>query len=115
MYGNMKVFDDTKVENVDLDRSCCTKHGQHATLQVFVDIFCYYFNVAFPCKSVHGSKPYSNKWITQGIKISRKIMVLSKILKQNAFTGSTDDDDDDGGGGGGGGDNDDDDDDDDDE
>jgi hypothetical protein len=64
-YGNMKFFDNTTVENVDLDRSCCTKHGQRATFQVFGDIFCYYLNIVFPCKSVHVNKLYSNKWITQ--------------------------------------------------
>ena len=77
-YGNTKVFDNMKIENVDFDRSCCTKHCQHATLQVSVDIFCYYINIAFPCKSVHVIKSYSNKWITQCIKISRKIMVFSR-------------------------------------
>jgi hypothetical protein len=76
-YGNMDVFDNTTVKNVDLNRSCCTRHGQQATLQVFVDIFCN-FNKSFPCKSVHVSKSYSNKWITQGIKISRKIAVFSR-------------------------------------
>jgi hypothetical protein len=72
----------------------CTKHGQHATLQVFVDILCYNFNITFPCKSVHVSKSYSNKWITQGIKISRKIMVFFKTLKK-IWGGSTDYNDDD--------------------
>jgi hypothetical protein len=78
----MKYFDNTTAENVDLERSCCTKHGQQATLHVFVDIFCYYFNTAFPRKSVHVNKSYSNKWITQGIKISRKIMVFLKTVKK---------------------------------
>ena len=78
----MKVFDNTTVENVDLDRSCCTEHGQQATLHVFVDIFCYYFNIAFPCKSVHVNKSYSNKWITQGIKIKKKNMGFFKTVKK---------------------------------
>jgi hypothetical protein len=81
-YRNMKVSDNTKVENVNLDRICCKKHGQHATLQAFEAIFCYYFNTAFPCKSIHVSKSYSNKCITQGIKISRKIMIFFKTVKK---------------------------------
>jgi hypothetical protein len=30
-YGDINVFDNREVENVDLDRSRCTKHGQNAT------------------------------------------------------------------------------------
>ena len=42
IYGNLKVFVNMKVIIVDLDRSFLTKHGPHATLQVFVNIFWYY-------------------------------------------------------------------------
>jgi hypothetical protein len=36
----------------------------NATLQIFMDTFYYYFNIAFPCKSVFVSKSHSSKWIT---------------------------------------------------
>jgi len=44
----------------------------NSALQVFMDIFGYYFNIAFPYKLVNLNKTYNSKWITKGIKISSK-------------------------------------------
>jgi hypothetical protein len=48
----------------------------NATLQVFTNTFCCYFNAPFPHKSVDMSMSYRNKWITLGIKISSKKCVF---------------------------------------
>ena len=42
-----------------------------------MDIFCHYFNTAFPCKSVCVSK-----WITQGTKTSSKRMCFVNTVKK---------------------------------
>jgi len=46
----------------------------NSTLQVFMDIFGYYFNIAFPYKLINLNKTYNRKWITKHIKISSKRM-----------------------------------------
>ena len=48
----------------------------NSTLQVFTDIFGYYFNIAFPYKLINPSKTYNSKWITKGTKISSKKCVF---------------------------------------
>jgi hypothetical protein len=50
--------------------------------QVFVDIFGYYFNIAFPYKLIDLSKTYNSKWITKGIKISGKQMCFLNVVKR---------------------------------
>jgi hypothetical protein len=44
----------------------------NSALQVFMDIFGYYFNIAFPCELKNLNKTYNSKWITKGIKVSCK-------------------------------------------
>ena len=46
----------------------------NSTLQVFMDIFGYYFNITFPHQLINLNKTYNSKWITKGIKISSKII-----------------------------------------
>ena len=48
----------------------------NSTLHVFMDIFGYYFTIAFPYKLINLSKTYNSKWITKGIKISSKKCVF---------------------------------------
>ena len=47
-----------------------------------MDIFCYYFNIAFPYKLKNLKKTYNSKWITKGIKISSKRMHLLNSVKR---------------------------------
>jgi len=49
----------------------------NATLQVFMNTFCHYFNTEFACKSVCVSK-----WITQGTKTSSKSMCFVNTKKK---------------------------------
>ena len=42
----------------------------------FMGVFLHCYNNAFPIKTVHMGDTIKNKWITQGIKISSKIMQL---------------------------------------
>jgi hypothetical protein len=44
----------------------------NSTLQVFMDILGYYFNITFPHQLINLNKTYNSKWITKGIKISSK-------------------------------------------
>jgi hypothetical protein len=53
-----------------------------SVLQVFMDIFGYYFNMAFPYKLIHLSKTYNSKWITKGIKISSKRMCFLNSVRR---------------------------------
>jgi formyltetrahydrofolate hydrolase len=46
----------------------------NSTVQVFMDIFGYYFSTEFPNKLINLHKTYYSKWITEGIKIYCKRM-----------------------------------------
>ena len=55
----------------------------NSALQVFMDIFGYYFNIAFPYKPINLSKTYNSKWITKSIKIfSKRMHFLNSVKKK---------------------------------
>jgi len=54
----------------------------NSALQVFMDIFGYYYNIAFPYKLINLSNTYNSKWITRGIKISSKRMSFFEFSKE---------------------------------
>jgi hypothetical protein len=54
----------------------------NSALQVFMDIFGYYFNTAFPYKLINLCKTYNCKWFTKGIKISSKRMRFFNSVKR---------------------------------
>jgi hypothetical protein len=54
----------------------------NSALQVFMDIFGYYFNIAFPYKLINHSKTYNSKWFTNGITISSKRMRFFNPVKK---------------------------------
>jgi len=47
-----------------------------------MDIFGYYFIIAFPYKLINLCKTYNSKWITKGIKISSKRMYFLNSVKR---------------------------------
>jgi len=54
----------------------------NSTLQVFMDIFGYYFTIAFPFKLLNLSKTYNSKLITKGTNISSKRMCVLNSVKR---------------------------------
>jgi hypothetical protein len=54
----------------------------NSTLLVFMDIFGYYFNTAFPYKLINLSKTYNSKWFIKGIKISSTRMRFLNSVKR---------------------------------
>jgi exonuclease III len=54
----------------------------NSTLQVFMDIFGYYFNITFPNQLINLNKTYTSKWITKGIKISSKRIHFLNSVKR---------------------------------
>ena len=54
----------------------------NSTLQICMDIFGYYFDIAFPYKLTNLNKTYNSKWITKGIKISSKRMCFLNLVKR---------------------------------
>jgi len=54
----------------------------NSALHVFMDIFGYYFTIAFPYKLIILSKTCNSKWITKGIKISSKRMCVLNSVKR---------------------------------
>jgi hypothetical protein len=55
----------------------------NSSFNAFMDTFLYYFNIAFPLKTVYMSKTRKNKWLTQGIQIScKKMRLLNGFKKQ---------------------------------
>jgi hypothetical protein len=53
-----------------------------SSVSLFMDIFGYYFNIAFPCKLINLSKTYNSRYITKGIKISSKRMCFVSSIKR---------------------------------
>ena len=54
----------------------------NSAVWAFMDIFGYYFNIAFPYKLINLSKTYNSKWITKGIKIRVKTHFLNSIKRK---------------------------------
>jgi hypothetical protein len=55
---------------------------------VFMDIFCYYFDMCFPLKLVNQSSLQKKRWITQGIKkSSRRLCWLNGLQRKMDLTG----------------------------
>jgi hypothetical protein len=55
---------------------------------VFIDIFCYYFDMCFPLKLANQSSLQRKSWITQGImKSSRRLCWLNGLQRKMALTG----------------------------
>ena len=47
-----------------------------------MDIFGYYFNIAFPHKLISHIKAYNSKWITKGVTISSKRIRFLNLVKR---------------------------------
>jgi hypothetical protein len=54
----------------------------NASFNAFMDMILYYYNIAFPLKTVYMIKIRKKKWITQGIQNSCKRMRLLNGLKK---------------------------------
>ena len=54
----------------------------NSALQMLMENFGYYFNIAFPYKSQKLSNVQNNKWITKGLKNSSKRMSFLNSLKR---------------------------------
>jgi len=54
----------------------------NSALQIFMENFGYYFNIAFRYKSQKLRNIQNNKWITKGLKNSRKRMSFFNSLKR---------------------------------
>jgi len=54
----------------------------NSALQMFMENFGYYFNIAFPYKSQKLRNIQNNKWITNGLKNSSKRMSFLNSLKR---------------------------------
>lgn len=58
----------------ELRQEIFSNSDANASFNVFMDTILYYYNTAFPLKTVYMSKTRKNKWITQGICNSCKRM-----------------------------------------
>jgi len=57
----------------------------NAKFSTFMDVFLHCYNNAFPNTTVYVRDTIKNKWITQGIKISRKKMQLLYNQRKTTF------------------------------
>jgi hypothetical protein len=55
---------------------------------VFMDLFCYYFDIRFPLKLVNQSSLHRKSWITQGIKMSStRLCWFNGLQRKTDLTG----------------------------
>jgi len=55
----------------------------NTSFNIFMDTFCYYFNIVFPIKVTYVKESIVNKWITKGIIVSRNRLRLLYNIKRS--------------------------------
>jgi len=55
----------------------------NSSLKAFLDIFLYYFDIAFPYKRVKLNKIINKRWLSKGLIVSSKRMQILNNLKGN--------------------------------
>jgi hypothetical protein len=72
----------TTSDEVTTSVEVTTSDEPNISFNIFMDIFSYYFNTAFPLKLMHVNSSIINKWIAKGIIISRnKLRLLCNIKR----------------------------------
>jgi hypothetical protein len=67
----------------ELWKECLSNLDANASFKAFMDLIIFYYNIAFPLKTVYMCKTRKNKWATQGIRNSCKKMRLLNGLKSS--------------------------------